>query len=74
MGMAMPRPQPRKPYRLDNGLMHCEKCPCTYSRGGWATGYDLTPRNETVLPRYRKIADLPDDVCPMCRTKEERAI
>ena len=76
MGMAAGIPEPRNPYRLANGLMYCEWCPCTYSRGSDETGHwsscrSLNPRGSTMPPQYRSIADIPDDVCPQCRRKEE---
>lgn len=70
MGMAIPERQSRAPYRLGNGLMHCEACPCTYSRGNWCMAWHLNS-GTTEAPRYQRAGDIPDDVCPCCRTKEE---
>jgi hypothetical protein len=71
MGMAIVSPPPRAPYRMENGLMHCEACYATYSRGGWCRAQRLNGRNDTTPDRYSKLADIPDDVCPFCRTPEE---
>lgn len=60
----------RAPYKLSNGLMHCETCSATYSRGGWANGIDLN-RNETVPPKYYMTRTIPDNVCPWCEKEEE---
>lgn len=70
MGMAKGNPIPRNPYKLDNGLMYCEWCQCTYSRSGWGSGYNTNERGSTMPPAYSLIATIPDDVCPRCRRKE----
>ena len=75
MGMAQPDKPPRAPYKMDNGLMYCEACPCTYSRGSdegghfWSGRY--TNKNKTTPPNFIAHGCIPDDVCPRCRTKEE---
>lgn len=71
MGMAVGNPPPRAPYKREDGLMYCERCPCVYSRGGWSRSINLNGRRSTLPPRYMRINDIPDDVCPGCGTKEE---
>ena len=71
MGMAMGSRLIRAPYMMANGLMHCEACTCTYSRGGWCKGIDRN-RGTTMPPKFSKIGNIPDDVCPWCRATEEQ--
>jgi hypothetical protein len=70
MGMAVGDPPPRAPYKRDDGLMYCENCRALYSRGGWCRGYDRN-RRTTLNADFRVVSTIPDDICPMCRTKEE---
>lgn len=72
MSMAAPRPPLRAPYKMDNGLMRCERCDGTYSRGNWCRGWDKSERGSTTTPKFERTGDIPDDECPFCGTKEEQ--
>jgi hypothetical protein len=71
MGMATGNPKPRNPYKLLNGLMRCEWCRCTYSRGGFCSAYNTNGTGSTLPPVLRILSIIPDDVCPSCKRKEE---
>lgn len=77
MGMAVGERPLRQPYRKSNGLMYCERCWCTYRRGSdkdghWYRGYDSN-RGKTLPMDFAARSQVPDDECPKCGTKEEKA-